>query len=232
MVHAGEETSEVSSPGTSAFRDARPGGPAERRRTLLALGVSVVLVAVLIGVVAVVIGLVVPTVPDRSADLEATARRDEFLDVLRATPGVTYVVEPTDSVRSGGYDDAPSEIVDVTVSGTPIELEEVFAALCAHGSREGDQGTDYLFDVATDAAPMTLQCEDPALAGRLTALVDLARGVLPSLDEGVRVRVDGTDVSVSARPAPEAMPEAWQWASRWATGVLDLGLTPVGVRFR
>lgn len=230
MVRAGENTSEVSRSGTSAFAgdDAEARGPAERRRTVLALVVSVVLVGVLIGVAAVVIGLVVPDAPDRTADVEATARRDAFLDTLVPMPGVVDLVEPASMVQTG-YD-ARSETIDVTVSGTPAELEEVFAALCEHGGREGDHGADYLFAVTTDAAPMTLQCEDPALAGRLAALVDLARDVPPSAVEGVRIAVSGADVSVWARPAPEALPEAWRWVSPWTTGVLDLGLTPVEVR--
>lgn len=231
MVRVGDSTSEVNGSGTSAFADARPRGAGERHRTAIALVVSLVLVAVLIGVAAVVVGLVVPNGRDRGINLEATARRDEFLDTLRAIPGVVYVVEPTDRVRSGGYNDTPSQTVEVTVSGTPAELDGVFAALCEHGGREEDEGVDYVFDVATDVVPLSLRCEDPALAGRLTALVDLARGVPPSVDESVRVQVDGPDVSVSARPAPEALPEAWRWVSGWTTGVLDLGLTPVQVRF-
>ena len=230
MVRVGDSTSEVSGSGTSAFAAARPRGAGERHRTAVALVVSLVLVAVLIGVAAVVIGLVVPDGRDRGINLEATARRDEFLDTLRAIPGVVYVVEPTDRVRTGGYGDAPSETVEVTVSGTPAELDGVFAALCEYGGGESGEGVDYLFAVTTDVAPMTLRCEDPALAGRLTALVDLARGVPPSVDESVRIAVSGADVSVAARPAPEAMPEAWRWVSPWTTGVLDLGLTPVEVR--
>lgn len=230
MVHAGEGASEVSSSATSAFADAETGGAAEGRRTAVALVVSVVLVAVLIGVVAVVVGLVVPNGRDRGVNLEATVRRDEFIDALRATPGVVYVVEPTDGVRNGGYGDLP-ERVDVTVSGTPAELDAAFVALCEHGGIEEGNGVGYVFDVATDVVPLSLRCGDPALVGRLTALVDLARDVPPSVVGSVKIAVSGAEVSVTARPSPEAMPEAWRWVSRWTTGVLDLGLTPVEVRF-
>jgi hypothetical protein len=213
----------------SAFADAETRGAAERRRTALALITSLVLAAVVIGVVAVGIGLVVPNAPDRGINVEGTLRRDTFLDALRTTPGVSYVVEPSERVRSGGYD-APPERIDVTVSGTPAELEAVFTALCEHGGNERRQGLDYVFDVSTDVAPMVLQCEDPALAPRLAALVALARATPAEGMGSIRVQVVGPEVSLWAQPAPEAVPEAWRWASGWTTGVLDLGLTPVEVR--
>ncbi|MHA7132304.1 hypothetical protein [Oerskovia turbata] len=230
MVPSEESASQVADPAHGLPGAPTGRGEGERRRTVLALVVSLVLAVVLIGVVAVGIGRVVPKVPDRGIDLEATARRGEFLDALRSIPGVVYVVQPTDEVRRGGYDATP-ERIDLTVSGTPVEVGAVFTALCEHGREERDHGVGYVFDVATDPLPMYLQCEDPALAPRLAALVDLARATPAEGMGSVRVQVVGSDVSLWAQPAPEEIPAAWRWVSVWTEGVLGLGLTPLEVRF-
>jgi hypothetical protein len=230
MVPSGEGASQVAGPEHGLPGAPTGRGEGDRRRTVLALVVSLVLAVVLIGVVAVGIGRVVPKDPDRGIDLEATARRDEFLDALRGTPGVMYVVAPSDGVRQGGYDATP-ERIDVTVSGGSVEVVAAFTALCEHGGSEGDRGVDYVFDVATDVLPVILRCEDPALAPRLAALVDLARATPAEGMGSTTIQVVGPDVSLWAHPAPEAIPDAWRWVSVWTEGVLGLGLTPLEVRF-